>query len=84
MSLYDPLYSIRIEEIHSEQTLFRGLHSGLLVPLLHGMILDHARITDAGERLEYRKHLKFAFRDGGFPLPKTAFRDDDNVLPIAR
>jgi len=80
---HDPSYFIQIEHLGTEQKLFVGRHNGLLVPVLQGMILDHARITDAGGRLDW-EHLKYAYRDMGRPLPKSAFRDDGNVFPLAR
>lgn len=82
MPTIEPTYLIRIENLDTEQKLFAGVHRGLLVPLLQGIILDHARITDAGGRLEW-EHLKYAYRDGGYPLPQSAFRFDGNVYPLA-
>jgi hypothetical protein len=79
----DPYYFVNIERVDTEQRLFVGSHSGLLVPLLQGIILDHARITDADGRLEWDQ-LKYAYRDHGHPLPRSAFRDDSNVLSLAR
>jgi hypothetical protein len=81
--LPDPHYSIMIRELNTDQLLFGGTHVGLLVPLMHGIITDHARITDEGGRLAWRQS-KLAYRDTGFPLPKSAFRIDGNVLPLAR
>lgn len=82
MSPLELRYRVSIENLNTEQKLFVGNHRGLLVPLLQGIILDHARVTDAGGRLSPRQ-LKYAYRDQGFPLPKSAFRDDDNVFPLA-
>jgi hypothetical protein len=78
----DPVYRVDIQRLDTEQRLFHGIHNGLLVPVLQGIILDHARITDAGGRLEW-EHLKYAYRDGGYPLPQSAFRFDRNVYPLA-
>lgn len=75
-----PEYHISIRNLDTEQVLFSGVHNGPLVPLLQGMILEHARITDAGERLDYRRHHKFAFRDHGFPVPKSALWNEAPVL----
>ena len=79
----DPTYYVSIEHLGTEQKLFVGVHHGLLVPVLQGIILDHARITDAGGRLDW-EHLKYAYRDNGRPLPESAFRGDGNVYPLAR
>lgn len=82
MPRLEPAYFVSIENLDTEQKLFTGVHHGLLVPLLQGIILDHARITDAGGRLEW-KHLKYAYRDQGHPLPKTALRYDEHGYPLA-
>lgn len=79
----EPSYYVSIEHLGTEQKLFVGIHNGLLVPILQGIILDHARITDAGERLDW-SHLKLAHRDMGRPLPRSAFRSEGNVYPLAR
>lgn len=79
----DPCYHVSIEHLPTEQKLFVGVHHGLLVPVLQGIILDHARITDAGGRLDWR-HLKYAYRDHGYSLPESAFKGDCNVYPLAR
>ena len=79
----DPYYHVMIRELNTDQLLFGGTHVGILVPLLHGIITDHAEITDAGGRLEWR-HLRLAYRDVGRPLPITAFRNGRNVRPLAR
>ena len=78
----DPCYHVLIEHLGTEQKLFVGMHHGLLVPILQGIILDHARITDAGGRLG-PEHLKYAYRDMGRPLPKWAFKGDSRVLSLA-
>ena len=46
-----PSYAIHIEHLDTEQKVFTGCISGPLVPFLEGVILDHARVIDAGERL---------------------------------
>lgn len=83
MRPHDPTYYVSIEHLGTEQKLFVGVHHGLLVPVLQGIILDHARITDAGGRLDW-EHLKYAYRDNGRPLPESAFRGDGNVYALAR
>lgn len=83
MHPHNPSYFIQIEHLGTEQKLFVGRHNGLLVPVLQGIILDHALITDAGGRLDW-KQLKYAYRDNGFCLPKSAFQGDSNVYPLAK
>lgn len=82
MHPHDLSYRVSIEHLGTEQKLFVGVHHGLLVPVLQGIILDHARITDAGGRLDWEQ-LKHAYRDNGFRLPKSAYRDDSNVHSLA-
>jgi hypothetical protein len=49
----EPTYYVSIQEIHTEQRVFVGVLRGPLAPLLEegGIILENARVTDAGRRL---------------------------------
>ena len=82
MSPHDLRYYIAIENLDTEQKLFVGIHRGLLVPILQGIILDHASVTDAGRRLS-KAQIRLAYRDAGHRLPKSAYRNDDNVFSLS-
>lgn len=44
-------YYVHIEHLGTEQKVFAGCISGPLAPHLEGVILENARVTDAGKRL---------------------------------
>ncbi len=50
-----PEYHISIERFDTEQRVFHGVVRGPLVPLLEGVIMEHAKVTDAGKRLSDRQ-----------------------------
>ncbi len=59
----EPEYVITIQRFDTEECLYHGFHRGKLVPLLEGLIMDHARTTDSGKRLS-EPQLKKAYRHG--------------------
>ena len=61
----EPQYYVTIHEIHSEQTVFRGVVSGKLAPFLAdgGCIRDAVETTDAGRLLSPAQKKKAFHND---------------------